>query len=245
MFKIFDIVIRLTVTENQIVSTTKILNMVSDFTLMIDLHIHSVFSDGELIPSEIARRLSELGYKAFAITDHADFSNMEFIINSLFKLKEDADDYELKMIVGIELTHIPPRLLPKAVKTARKLGAELIIVHGETIVEPVMEGTNYTAVQEEIDILAHPGLVDEKTAEQARENDVFFEITSRRGHSLTNGHVVRISEEYGVGLVINTDAHSPSDFISKEFAISVLKGAGVKNPETVFQNSSKIVRLYE
>ncbi len=212
---------------------------------MIDLHIHSVFSDGELIPSEISRRLSELGHEAFAITDHADFSNMEFIINSLLKFKELVDDYEIRMIAGIELTHLPPKLIPKAVKSAKRMGAELVVVHGETIVEPVKAGTNFAAVQEEIDILAHPGLVDEKTAELARENNVFFEITSRRGHSLTNGHVARVAEIHGVELVINTDAHSPSDFITGDFARKVLEGAGVRDVDRVFRNSSKIVRLYK
>ncbi len=212
---------------------------------MIDLHIHSVFSDGELIPSEIARRLSDLGYEAFAITDHADFSNMEFIVDSMLKFKEHADDYGLTMVAGIELTHLPPRLIPRAVKTARKIGAELVVVHGETLVEPVRSGTNFVSVQEEIDILAHPGLVDEKTAEKASENGVFFEITSRRGHCLTNGHVAKISQEFGVELVINTDAHSPSDFILEKQAVEILKGSGVDDVERALKNSSKIVRLYK
>ncbi len=42
---------------------------------MIDLHTHSFFSDGELIPSELIRRAEAIGYKAIAITDHVDSSN--------------------------------------------------------------------------------------------------------------------------------------------------------------------------
>lgn len=210
---------------------------------MIDLHIHSVFSDGELIPSEIARRLANINYSAFAITDHVDFTNMEHTIASLQRIRDYSDDYELKILVGVEITHVPPVLIGKAVRMARKLGAEIVIVHGETVVEPVREGTNFSAVNEEIDILAHPGLVDERTAEIAAENGVYFEITSRRGHSLTNGHVARIAEEYGVELVINTDSHSPSDFITKDEAELVLRGAGVQDIERVFRNSSRIVRL--
>ncbi|WP_457591579.1 histidinol phosphate phosphatase domain-containing protein [Geoglobus sp.] len=210
---------------------------------MIDLHIHSVFSDGELIPSEIARRLAQINCSAFAITDHVDFTNMEFVLNSLHKMREHMDDYELRMLVGVEITHVPPRLIGKAVKLARELGAEIVVVHGETVVEPVREGTNLSAVSEEIDILAHPGLVDNKTAEIAAENGVYFEITSRRGHSLTNGHVARIAEEYGVELVINTDSHSPSDFITREMAEVVIRGAGIQEVERVFKNSSRIVRL--
>ncbi len=207
---------------------------------MIDLHIHSVFSDGELIPSEIARRLAELNYKALAITDHADFTNMEFIITNLLKIREFLNEYELKILIGVELTHIPPKLIGKAVRFARDLGAELIVVHGETLVEPVKEGTNFYAVQEEIDILAHPGLIDEKTAEIAAENDVYLEITARKGHCLSNGHVARIGSKFGCEFVINSDAHAPPDFMTKDFAEKILRGAGVEDTDRVFRNSSKI-----
>ena len=37
---------------------------------MIDLHTHSTFSDGSDAPSELARRASELGLSAIALTDH-------------------------------------------------------------------------------------------------------------------------------------------------------------------------------
>ena len=47
---------------------------------MIDLHTHSIFSDGELIPSELVRRARIKGYRAIAITDHGDASNLDFII---------------------------------------------------------------------------------------------------------------------------------------------------------------------
>ena len=41
----------------------------------IDLHTHSLFSDGVLLPSEMLRRAETLGYAAMAITDHA--SNLD------------------------------------------------------------------------------------------------------------------------------------------------------------------------
>jgi len=40
---------------------------------MIDLHTHSLFSDGELIPSELVSRAAAAGYRAIAITDHGLF----------------------------------------------------------------------------------------------------------------------------------------------------------------------------
>jgi len=210
--------------------------------VMIDLHIHSIFSDGELIPTEIIRRMRYLGNEGLAITDHVDFSNLSLVLNNLRKLVDFRDDYELDVLFGVEITHVPPNLIGRAVELAWKEGAEIVIVHGETIVEPVKEGTNYMAVQEEIDILAHPGLIDLKTAELAKENGVFLEISARKGHSLTNGHVAKIAIETGCKLVINTDAHSPNDFITTDFAIKILKGAGVENYEKVLENPKKIIK---
>lgn len=209
---------------------------------MIDLHVHSVFSDGELIPSEIIRRCAEVGYKGVAITDHVDFSNISFVLKKLEKLKDFRDEYEIPLLVGVEITHVPPKLIGRAVETAWKEGAEIVIVHGETIVEPVKEGTNYHAVQEEIDILAHPGLIDLRTAEIAKENGIYLEITTRKGHCLTNGYVAKVAREVGCDLVINNDAHSPSDFVSVEMAKKILIGAGVEKIDKVFENSLKIMK---
>jgi len=38
--------------------------------MKIDLHIHTTASDGQLTPSEVVRRASELGMETIAITDH-------------------------------------------------------------------------------------------------------------------------------------------------------------------------------
>ncbi|MFP3908217.1 MAG: histidinol phosphate phosphatase domain-containing protein [Archaeoglobaceae archaeon] len=209
---------------------------------MIDLHLHSAFSDGELIPSEIIRRMSQLGNEGLAITDHADFSNMEWILSNLRKLMDFRDDYELKILFGVELTHIPPELMGRAVELARKEGAEIVVAHGESIAEPVKPGTNLAAVQEEVDILAHPGLIDEKTAQLAGSNGVFVEISARRGHSLTNGHVADMAQNMGCELVINTDSHSPSDFITTQMARKILQGAGVKDIDRTFHNAEKMLK---
>ena len=208
---------------------------------MIDLHLHSIFSDGELLPSELIRRMAALGNEGMAITDHADFSNIPQIMDALGRMKEFRDDYELKVLFGVELTHIPPELIGRAVELALKEGAEVVVVHGETIAEPVKEGTNFYALNEEIDILAHPGLIDERSLELASANKVLLEITSRKGDCLTNGYVARKAEEFGCLLAINTDAHSPSDLISIETAKGVCKGAGIEDFEKLHENSRRLL----
>lgn len=212
---------------------------------MIDFHIHSVFSDGELIPAEIIRRAEAIGYRALAITDHADHSNIDFIIPRLVKALKEIQPYTpLVLIPGIEITHVPPASIPELAKEARTLGAKIVVVHGETLVEPVKEGTNKAALQSDIDILAHPGLISEEEVKEASKRGIYLEITARKGHSLSNGHVARLAQKYSAKLVINTDAHSPGDLISKDFASRVLKGAGLSDTDIqeIFRNMEDIVR---
>ena len=108
---------------------------------MIDLHTHSIFSDGELIPSELARRAAAKGYRAIAITDHADHSNLDFIIPRMVAVCEKISEVSpLQVIPGIELTHVHPDQIASLAGEARALGARIIVVHGETIVEPGCPG---------------------------------------------------------------------------------------------------------
>ncbi len=213
---------------------------------MYDLHIHSVFSDGELIPSEIARRCEVLGYRAIAITDHADFSNIEFIIKNVLKACEELSRASnIEVIPGIEITHVPPRKIPKLVKTARKLGTKLVVVHGESIVEPVARGTNRYALESDINILAHPGLISVEDASLARENNVYLELTARKGHCLTNGHVARVAKEVGANLIVSTDAHSPSDLVEPNFLKKVCIGSGLNERDTEIITTVNPRRLLE
>ena len=207
---------------------------------MFDLHTHSILSDGELLPSELIRRAAAKGNEGVAITDHVDATNVEHVLGSLLKLGELASDYEIEFLIGVEVTHVPPSLIDRVVEAAWKEGAEIVVVHGETIAEPVAEGTNLAALQSEVTILAHPGLMSEEEAQLAADNGVYVELTARRGHCLCNGHIAKLSEEYGFELVLNTDAHSPDDILTPEMAVKIAKGSGAG--EEVLNNNRRLFR---
>ena len=200
---------------------------------MFDFHTHSLFSDGELIPSELVRRAVFNGYEAIAITDHVDFTNIEHVLGSLKNLElRGKPNSDITVIIGVEISHVPPEKIGKLVLKAEDLGAELVVVHGETIVEPVESGTNRAAVSNpSVDLLAHPGLISEEDAELAKENGVYLEITSRKGHCLTNGHVSRVARKVGAKLLLNSDLHSLDDFLTKELGAKILAGAGLDHDE--------------
>jgi len=195
----------------------------------IDLHTHSFFSDGVLLPSEQLRRAVVKGHAALAITDHADASNMEELLTRLLRFaRQQPDDFPLIFLPGVELTHVAPQSIAPLARQAKELGAALVVVHGETIVEPVAAGTNAAAVAcPDVDILAHPGLITLDNARQAAANGVYLEISARRGHGLANGHVARVARQTGAPLVLNTDTHVPSDLIDQETARRVAAAAGL------------------
>ncbi len=195
---------------------------------MIDLHTHTFFSDGELVPAEHLRRVEVLGYEAVAITDHADSSNMGWIIPRIVQAANDLNRYSKTLLIpGIELTHVPLEMLAELTAEARKLGAKIVVAHGETPVEPVRPGTNRAAIEAGVDILSHPGLITREDAKLAAQKGVFLELSGRKGHSLTNGHVAKIAQETDALLAVNADAHGPGDFLTAQMAETVAFGAGV------------------
>jgi putative hydrolase len=199
---------------------------------MIDLHTHTLYSDGELIPTELWRRAQVMGYRYLGMTDHVDASNFEEVFR---RLKVAADSLNggdpPHLIPGLEFTHIPPPQIRDLVKRARDLGVPLIVLHGESLAEPVAPGTNRAALMVDIDILAHPGLITPEEAALANDRGIFLEISARKGHSLANGHVVQVARAAGASLIVSTDGHAPGDLITRQQAERVALGAGLSASE--------------
>jgi histidinol phosphatase-like PHP family hydrolase len=211
---------------------------------MIDLHTHTFFSDGELVPAELVRRAAVAGYRAMAITDHADKSNIAWLLANIVPVVDELGEANgMQVLAGVELTHVAPAAIADAARLARDHGAELVVVHGETIVEPVMPGTNLAAIRAGVDILSHPGLITPEEVQLAAEMGVCLEITTRKGHSLTNGHVAKLAHKYGAKLVINNDAHGPGDLVAAEQMRRIALGAAMSEEQFLQAqaNSSALV----
>jgi histidinol phosphatase-like PHP family hydrolase len=211
---------------------------------MYNLHTHSLLSDGVLLPSEIAVRYAALGYKAIAITDHADYSNIEMIIKGILEFSRHwPKDAKIKVLPGIELTHLPLAQYKPLAKYARTKGIRVIVGHGETLVEPVIKGTNRAALEADIDILAHPGLITVADVKLAQAKNVFLEITTRKGHRDTNVHVAKLALKLGANLVINTDSHMPEDIIAPGQLNTMAQQAGLHAQEIkkIFQETARFL----
>jgi histidinol phosphatase-like PHP family hydrolase len=201
-------------------------------TGMYDFHTHSILSDGEMLPIELIRRMSVLGYTTVAITDHVDTSNAVPVVQALRQIRESAHLFGVRLLCGVEITHVPPAQIAGLARKVKKAGADIVVVHGETPVEPVAAGTNHAACGcRDIDVLAHPGLITIADAMLAAKNGIALELTSRGGHNRTNGYVARIAHEASCQLVIDSDAHAPGDLLDKRAKFIIGKGAGLTDAE--------------
>jgi histidinol phosphatase-like PHP family hydrolase len=199
---------------------------------VIDLHTHTIHSDGELVPAELARRAAVRGCVALGLTDHADQSNIERCVLAAADAAAGlSGEIGLIVLPGVELTHVPPRQTAALVARARELGAAYVVVHGESPVEPVAPGTNLAAIEAGADVLAHPGLLTEREAELAARQGVFLELSVRGGHSLGNGRVAAKALAAGAKLVVNSDAHGPGDLMTPELQRAVALGAGLSEDD--------------
>ncbi|MBC8273580.1 MAG: histidinol phosphate phosphatase domain-containing protein [Chloroflexi bacterium] len=214
--------------------------------MLYDFHTHTFHSDGILSPIELIRRAFVKGYSAIGITDHVAIGSLGRVI------KEISDDcalartyWDILAIPGVELTHVPPQAISEVAKKAKEMGAWLVVVHGETSAEPVAKGTNLAAVQSpDVDILAHPGPITAEEASLAAQNNVFIELTARRGHSTANAHVALISQKAKAKLLVSSDAHSEKDLLTPNSVESILRQANInprQHPQILHRNPKLLI----
>ena len=236
-----------------------------------DFHTHTVFSDGGMIPAGLMQRALVRGCLGLAITDHVDSSNLEWAFGNLLKFAKElgqewqpgivpggdlttaplntldsdalAKNWHLPLIPGVELTSVPPRKIEALAQEARSLGARWIVVHGETIMEPVAPGTNRAAIEARVDLLSHPGLITPEDAARAAELGVHLEITTRKGHGMANGWVAQRARESGAKLLLNTDCHISADILDAKQRRAIAFGAGLTAEEVdrIWQNGHRII----
>lgn len=197
--------------------------------MVYDFHTHTLLSDGEFSPIELIRRTLVNNYRAIALTDHTSIGELPRIIQEAAEACALArSHWNILAIPGVELTHVPAHAIAETAKKAKELGAWLVVVHGETIVEPVEKGTNLAALHSpHVDILAHPGLLSLEEAQLAATNSIFLEISARKGHCLTNGLVASLAQQVGAKLLLNSDAHDAHDLLNSSLADAVAHGAGL------------------
>jgi putative hydrolase len=198
----------------------------------IDFQNHSTVSDGALTPRDLVRHAHSLGVRGLALTEHVYLNRVENIVDQVLAVVDQAREYDVLLIPGVEVSLVPPDKICEVAKRAKQAGAKFVAVHGESLMGGTPPGTNLAAAQcQDVDMIGHPGFLDIKTAENAAHNSVYLELSGRSPHSLTNGHVARLAQEFGVKLLINSDTHKPDDLMTPQRAAEVARGAGLNDDE--------------
>ncbi|KPK47086.1 MAG: hypothetical protein AMJ77_04220 [Dehalococcoidia bacterium SM23_28_2] len=212
--------------------------------MVYDFHTHTTLSDGSLSPMELIRRACVAGYRAVGLADHGALGSLSRFAQELCQDCALARDrWGITALPGVELTHVPAAAVAEVARAAKEAGLWLVIVHGETISEPVEEGTNLAAVScGDVDILAHPGLISLEEAELAARNGVFLELSARPSHAMANGHVAKMARLAGAKLIVNSDSHG-LDFLSEEQARRIALAACLdeKDLEEVLQTNPQLL----
>ena len=64
---------------------------------IIDLHVHSTYSDGSFTPKELVQEAIKQKLSAFALTDHDT-------IDGISQLQAEAAPYDIEIIPGVEVS---------------------------------------------------------------------------------------------------------------------------------------------
>lgn len=200
---------------------------------LFDFHTHTTISDGHAAPLVMARRCQENGYAAYVCSDHVDEVTVESRVPEIVEAcLAVARELDLPAVPAVEVTRVPPDRVAHVAARARSLGARLVVVHGETLGDFPQPGLNLAAARcPDVDILGHPGLIDEVAVEAARENGIHLEISAAGLHGLTNGHVAKIALRLGAALVLDSDAHRPEALLTPQRARQLLSGSGLELDE--------------
>ena len=217
--------------------------------MIYDFHTHTYLSDGVLSPIELVRRAHVRGYGVIAVTDHVGLTDQARTLDILLEeCRRAGEEWGLTVLAGVEITHVPRRLIGEAARRARDNGAQIVVVHGETLVEPVEPGTNLASIESpDVDVLAHPGMLTAEEAALAAERGVFLELSARRGHSLTNGRVAAMGLAHGARLLVDSDAHAPEDLLTPAMARGIALGAGLSEAhasEALEANPQRLLRRH-
>ena len=128
---------------------------------------------------------------------------------------------------GVELLNIPPALIRPAVAESRNCGAQIVLVHGESIMDAVEKGTNFAAIDAGVDILACPGMLDQAAADLAAERHVFVELSGSPRHAFANARTIAMCISSQVAIVCGSGASRAEELHSPELWSKIMEGADV------------------
>jgi DNA polymerase (family 10) len=217
-----------------------------------DLHCHTTLSDGKQTLEQMVSAAQGRGLEYLAVTDHSashGFGDhvtpeaLEERIEEIRALNASLDDFEV--LAGTEVNILPDGSLDYEDELLSKLDWVIASVHTSfSMSEKEMTDRMIRAIEHPwVDAIGHPtgrkietrppyALDVERVIEAAARTGTMLEINSAPDRRDLNELHARAAAEAGVGVLINTDAHSAKNFALLRYGIATARRAWL-TPEQV------------
>lgn len=214
-------------------------NLITVADLRGEVHMHTVETDGRNTIDEMAEAAKLRGYQYIAITDHSKNLAMAFglddnrALEHMARINEANERIEgITIMTGIEVDILADGSLDLSDSVLEQLDVVVASVHSHFNQEPAeMTDRLLKAISNpNVSILGHPTgrLLLRRDAypfdleailKLARENKVAMEHNAYPDRLDLNDVNLRAAREYGVKIVINTDAHHTSHFEKVKYGV--------------------------
>ncbi|WP_254543333.1 DNA polymerase/3'-5' exonuclease PolX [Halomarina pelagica] len=195
-----------------------------------DLHVHTTWSDGRYSVREMVEAAEERGYDYVNVSDHATGPGMvggvglsdDELEEQLAEVREVGDDADIEVFAGVEANVGEDGSVSVGDALLEQLDCVVASPHSALDGDGT-ERLVRAAEHPEVDVIGHPtgrmlnqrsGLdIDVSTvATAAAEANTALEINASPSRLDLSGGAVKLAIEQGATVVVDTDAHSPSNF---------------------------------
>jgi DNA polymerase (family 10) len=204
-----------------------------------DVHAHTVETDGKNTIEEMAAAACERGYKYMAITDHSknlafanglDDKRAEAHIKRIRQSDQQIDG--IKIFAGIEVDILADGSLDLSDDVLAQMDIVIASVHSAFAQEPAEMTDRFLKVLDNahVSLIGHPtGRIllrrdaykfdIDAVLKKAAEKKIAMELNAYPDRLDLNDRHLRMAREYGVKIVINTDAHHTTHYDKIKYGI--------------------------
>ncbi len=190
--------------------------------------MHTTASDGAYSIEEMVEACRAKGYKYMAITDHSQYLKVangltpERLREQMNEIKRINQKYEdIEVLAGVEMDILPDGRLDYEDDLLSELDLVIASIHSSfsQSEEEIMKRLNVALENPHVDIIAHPTgrLIGrrkgyevniEQLIDKASKTGTVLELNANPQRLDLSAEHIKMAQEKGVKIVINTDAHS-------------------------------------
>jgi DNA polymerase (family 10) len=225
--------------EIELAAKHEVPKLLTEADIRGDVHAHTVETDGKNTIEEMAAAARERGYKYMAITDHSknlafanglDDKRAEAHIKRIRQSDEQIDG--IKIFAGIEVDILADGSLDLSDDVLAQMDLVIASVHSAFNQEPDQMTERFLKVLDNphVSIIGHPtGRIllrrdaykfdIDAVLKKAVQNKIAMELNAYPDRLDLNDRHLRMAREYGVKIVINTDAHHTTHYDKIKYGI--------------------------